>query len=186
MTILRRLAILPAAAAFAALPLLVQLAAPSAARADCMPPPPIEDAVKSAEIVFVGTVAATSNRSSWASVTVEEVWRGPDQAAQVLVKGGPGGNAATSVDRSFEVGVKYLFFPYADAGGLADNSCTSTTRWTADLAALRPADARAPVGATSGGGGIDVGGLVAPLAVTLLVAGTLLVVGLAVRSRRSD
>ena len=186
MTNLRRLALLPAAAAFAALPLFVQLAAPSAALADCMPPPPIEEALKSAEIVFVGTVAATSNRSSWASVTVEEVWRGPDQPAQVLVKGGPGGNAATSVDRSFEVGVKYLFFPYAADGGLADNSCTSTTQWSAELAALRPADARAPVGATQGGGGLDVGGLVAPFAVALLVAGALLVVGLAVRSRQSD
>ena len=128
---------------------------PSAALADCMMPPPVEQAAQTAEMVFVGTVAETSNHNSWASVVVEEVWRGPDQPAAVIVKGGPAGNMATSVDRFFEVGVKYLFFPYAgEAGDLADNSCTNTVQWSADLAQLRPADARQPLGATRNRSGL--------------------------------
>jgi hypothetical protein len=174
---LRLLRVLAAAAALAfVLP-------PSAVLADCMMPPPVEEAVQTSEIVFVGTVAETSNHNSWASVVVEETWRGPDQPAAVIVKGGPAGNMATSVDRFFEVGVKYLFFPYADeAGGLADNSCTNTVQWSADLAQLRPADARQPLGATEAQG-FDVAGVVAPLGVAMLVGGVLLVAGLLARGR---
>jgi hypothetical protein len=157
---------------------------PSAALADCMLPPPVEQAAQTAEMVFVGTVAETSNHNSWASVQVEEVWRGPDQPPAVIVKGGPEGNMATSVDRFFEVGVKYLFFPYAnDAGELADNSCTNTVQWSADLASLRPADARQPLGATEAESGFDVVGLIAPLGVAILVGGVLLVAGLLARGR---
>ena len=160
------------------------LAAPSAVFADCMMPPPVEEAAKTAEIVFVGTVAETSNHNSWASVVVEETWRGPDQPAAVIVKGGPAGNMATSVDRFFEVGLKYLFFPYADeAGGLADNGCTNTVEWTADLAQLRPADARQPLGATVAEEGFDLAGAIAPLGVAVLVGGALLVAGLLARGR---
>ena len=163
---------------------LAMLAAPSAVVADCMMPPPVEEAAQTAEMVFVGTVAETSNHNSWASVVVEEIWRGPDQPAAVVVKGGPAGNMATSVDRAFEVGLKYLFFPYADeAGGLADNSCTNTVQWSADLAQLRPADARQPLGATQAGGGFDVAGVIAPLGVAVLVGGVLLVAGLLARGR---
>jgi hypothetical protein len=172
------LASLLAAAGFAL------LATPSAVLADCMMPPPVQDAARTAEIVFVGTVAESSNHNTWASVVVEEVWRGPDQAAAVIVKGGPEGNMATSVDRFFEVGVKYLFFPHADeAGGLADNSCTNTVQWSADLAQLRPADARQPLGATQAEEGFDVAGVIAPLGVAVLVGGVLLVAGLLARGR---
>ena len=157
---------------------------PSAVLADCMMPPPVEEAAQTAEMVFVGTVAETSNRNSWASVVVEEVWRGPDQPAAVIVKGGPEGNMATSVDRFFEVGVKYLFFPYAgEAGDLADNSCTNTVQWSADLAQLRPADARQPLGATEAENGFDVASVIAPLGVAVLVGGVLLVAGLLARGR---
>jgi hypothetical protein len=158
--------------------------APSVALADCMMPPAVQDAVKSADIVFVGTVTETANRNTWASVAVEEVWRGPDQPATVLVKGGSGGDMISSVDRSFEAGTKYLFFPYLGEGGeLADNSCTNTTPWTADLAQIRPADARQPLGAAQPEGGVDVAGLIAPLGVALLVGGALLVAGLLARGR---
>lgn len=174
----RLLRVLAAAATLAfALP-------PTTALADCMMPPPVEQAAQTGEIVFVGTVAETSNHNSWASVQVEEVWRGPDQPAAVIVKGGPEGNMATSVDRFFEVGMKYLFFPYADeAGGLADNSCTNTVQWSADLAQLRPADARQPLSAPETEVGFDVGGLIGPLGVAILVGGVLLVAGLLARGR---
>ena len=178
---LRVLRVVRVVAAVAALAFVLP---PSAVLADCMMPPPVEEAAQTAEIVFVGTVAETSNHNSWASVVVEEIWRGPDQPEAVIVKGGPAGNMATSVDRFFEVGVKYLFFPYADeAGGLADNSCTNTVPWAADLAQLRPADARQPLGATEPEGGFDVAGVIAPLGVAVLVGGVLLVAGLLARGR---
>ena len=160
--------------------------APGVALADCMMPPAVEEAVQTAEIVFVGTVTATTNRNSWASVEVHEVWRGPDQPSAVVIKGGPGGNAATSVDRAFEPGVRYLFFPYVDPEiGLADNSCTSTQPWTEAMVALRPADARAPTGASPTESGFDAAGLLVPLGVAVLVGAVLLVVGLLARGRQS-
>jgi hypothetical protein len=175
---------------------LAMLAAPAIALADCMMPPPVAEAVKTAEIVFVGTVTETSNRNSWATVQVEDVWKGPDVPALVVVKGGPGGNAATSVDRTFEVGVKYLFFPYLGNStepapgrgieaevGLADNSCTNTTPWTPELADLRPADARGPIGAAPEASDFDVMSIAIPAGVALLVAGLLLGVGLLARGR---
>ena len=178
---MKALRVLRVLAAVAALAFVLP---PSAVLADCMMPPPVEEAAQTAEMVFVGTVAETSNHNSWASVVVDEVWRGPDQPAAVIVKGGPAGNMATSVDRFFEVGVKYLFFPYADeTGGLADNSCTNTVQWSADLAQLRPADARQPLGATEAESGFDVSDLIAPLGVAVLVGGALLVAGLLARGR---
>jgi hypothetical protein len=171
--------------ALAPIALLALLATPGTALADCMMPPPVEEVVESAEIVFVGTVNATTNRGTWANVTVEEVWRGPDQPSTIVVHGGPAGNAATSVDRGFEVGVKYLFFPYADAQvGLADNSCTSTQPWAEPMAALRPADARQPTGEVPAAG-FDVGGIVGPLAVAIVVGGLLFGVALLARGRDS-
>jgi len=173
-------------AAVVAWPLLLGFG-PALALADCMMPPPIEEAATTADIVFVGTVAQTTNRNSWANVEVTEVWRGPDQPRAVVVKGGPPGNAATSVDRAFETGVTYLFFPYADPElGLADNSCSSTTPWTEDLDALRPAVTREPIGAEPEAGGFDLGGILVPLGVAVIVGGALFLAGLAARGRRAD
>lgn len=160
------------------------LAAPSIVLADCMMPKPVEETMKEAEVVFVGTVTETSNRDTWASVEIDEVWKGPDQPKTVVVKGGPGGNAATSVDRTFEVGTRYLFFPLVDpAGGLADNSCTSTQAWTADLTGIRPAGAHPPTGGSPDAAGFDLGSIVGPLAVALVVAGVLFVAGFLARGR---
>ena len=173
-------------AAVVAGPLLLALA-PAIALADCMMPPPIEEAVKTADIVFVGTVAQTTNRNAWANVEVTEVWRGWSGPRAVVVKGGPPGNAATSVDRAFEPGVTYLFFPYADEElGLADNSCSPTTPWTDDLEALRPAVTRVPIGAEPEAGGFDLGGVLVPLGVAVIVGGALFLAGLAARGRRAD
>jgi hypothetical protein len=166
--------------------MLGALGSPPVVMADCQMPPAIEEAVETADIVFVGTVTQTSNRNSWASVEVEEVWKGPDQPAAVVVKGGPGGNSATSVDRAFEPGLRYVFFPYVDPTlGLADNSCTSTTQWSTELEALRPADFRQPIGAAPAEPGFDLGGLLGPLAVAVLVGGVRLGAGLLARGRQT-
>lgn len=161
------------------------LAAPGAVLADCAEPAPLEKAVGTADIVFVGTVTVATNNRRWAQVAVEEVWRGPDQPATVVVRGGPEGNMMTSVDRSFEIGRTYLFVPYIDpeTGALTDNSCTSTTEFTNDTARLRPADARKPLGAAPVDAGFDLTPLV-PVGVALAVFGILLVVGLLARGRQ--
>jgi hypothetical protein len=180
MTILRRLALLAAVASVAA---AGALARPSAALASCRLPLAIQEAVNSADIVFVGTVVGTENGNAWATVRIEEIWRGPDQPASVVVRGGPGGNTATSVDRSFEVGVRYLFFPFAGENGvLSDNACSSTTPWSAELAALRPAGARVLTPPT-GQAGFDPMSIVIPAGVALLVAALLLGAGLLARGR---
>lgn len=168
-----------------AVSLMAMLATPATSLASCAAMPDIKQAATSAEIAFVGTVTATANRGTWATVSVEEVWRGPDQPAEVVIKGGPDGNAATSVDRTFEVGVRYLFFPYTDgASGLADNNCSSTTPWSPELASLRPADARVTAGGTPTAKGFDFNSVLGPIVVAVVVAGVLLGVGLLARSRQ--
>ena len=190
MSLLRRLRAL-VALSIVATPAL--FAAPSVALADCMAPPAFEEAVKTADIALVGTVTETVNGNRWATISVEEIWRGPDLPATLLLKGGPDANAASSVDRSFEVGLRYVFFPYvADAeplpgvaaGGLADNSCTSTQAWDDSMAAFRPADAR--TGEVSNGGdaqAIDLGFIVGIGGVLLVVVAVMLGVGLLARGR---
>jgi hypothetical protein len=168
-----------------ALTALAVLGAPDVALADCAAPPPLEQAINAADIVFVGTVTSTANGNRWATVAVKEVWRGPDQPPIVLVKGGPGGNTATSVDRSFETGATYLFTPFRDGdGSLSDNSCSSTTLMSEAVAPLRPALTRTPTGAAPEAPGFDFGGLIGPIGVAVIVAGVLLLVGLLARGRQ--
>ncbi|MEA2672970.1 MAG: hypothetical protein QOI92_162 [Chloroflexota bacterium] len=160
------------------------LASPATTLASCVRPPDVKTAVASADIVFIGTVMATATENSPARVAVEEVWRGPDQPAEVLMRVGSVGDTATSVDRTVEVGVKYLFVPYLDVNGvLNDNACSSTTPWTADLMGLRPAGARLPIGGPAAAAGFDFG-ILGPLIVAVVVAGALLAVGLLARGRQ--
>lgn len=170
-----------------ALSCLVILARPATTLASCVQGPDIKAAVTSADIVFIGVVTATANERSPARIAVQEIWRGPDQPAEVLMRVGSVGNVATSVDRTVEVGVKYLFVPYLDIDGvLSDNACTSTMEWSPDLEGLRPADARAPIGGATPDAGSDFGGLIGPFVIALVVAGVLLVVGLLARGRQAD
>jgi hypothetical protein len=181
--LLKRLAL-----AFApAIAALAMFANPATTLADCAMPPDIQTAIQSSHIVFVGKVTGTANRDSWATVAVGDIWRGPEQPAEVLIKGGPAGNAATSVDRTFEVGVTYLFFPYDDpTAGLSDNSCTSTTPWKQEFGDLRPSDAHAPAAALAGAGGFDFAGVLGPIVVAVAVSGVLLAIGLLARSRQAS
>jgi hypothetical protein len=169
-------------------------AGPAVALADCMAPPPFDEAVKTADIILVGTVTATINGNRWATVAVEEIWRGPDLPVALQIKGGPDANAASSVDRAFEVGQRYVFFPYFEAdseplpgvpaGALADNSCTSTQVWNDELAAFRPADARlGEVGTTGDVMPVDLGFIAGIGGVLLVVVAVMLGVGLLARGR---
>lgn len=171
------------------------LAAPGAALADCMASPPIEIALSGADIVFVGTVTEVGNGGRWASVIVEDIWKGPDLPGTIIVRGGPEGNAASSVDRSFDAGVRYLFFPVlapqpageplpVEIAALTDNSCTSTQPLTPEIAGLRPSDARSRVIAEGNDApAFDLGFTVAIGGLVLLVFAVMLVIGLLVRGR---
>lgn len=167
----------------------VGLLAPGAALASCVMPPPLADSLNDATTIFVGTVTRTTEMDRWAEVAVEEVWKGPDVAATVMVKGGAGGNTGTSIDRTFKAGVRYLFVPQGDgADGFGDNACSPTTEWTADLQAMRPATVRAPIGGDATqdpeGAGDLISGIVGPVALVAIVSLVLLGIGLLARGRQ--
>ncbi len=124
------------------------LASPiSAARASCAPPLVIADAVAQSDVVVVGTVTATRSRDRIASVRVEESWKG-NAKGDFEVQGGPANdNEATSVDRTYAVGTRYLLFAYEPAshgspstfgGKYEDNNCSATQTWNSSLSAFRP------------------------------------------------
>jgi hypothetical protein len=99
----------------------------------------------SAAVVFVGTVMSTSNHDREATVKVESIWRGPDMLTYVRVIGTPEPSAqATSVDRTFQTGQRYLFVLGNPSSPFQDNACSATQPYTSGLASQAPADARAP------------------------------------------
>lgn len=112
---------------------------PGVAQASCAPQPPMRRAIQDAPSVFVGEVVGVTNASRWATVDVEEVWKGPDLPSEVEVRAGPVDppgpfGSASSVDRTFAPGVTYLFVPYRGKGSVFyDNACTRTTRFRPDL-----------------------------------------------------
>jgi hypothetical protein len=152
------LAILAAAAA--------ALAGAPTAQASCAPAPPLDQAIAQANVVFVGTVQSTEHDGLTANFRVEDVWKG-EVGATAVVHGGPGIAAledaarkglgvATSVDRTYEMGTRYLVVSHGKADGvLLDNICSSTQPYKDDLASFRPAGAHPPaeggsaVGSTS-------------------------------------
>ena len=109
-------------------------------------PRSIGDELAAQPVVFVGTVIYTSDQDRVARVSVEAIWRGPSMPAYVYVHGSPvsGPFTATSVDRHYQSGHRYLFVPLNDHMPFDDNSCSLTQPYTAELAALAPHDARSP------------------------------------------
>lgn len=166
---------------------LAALWAPAGALASCVPPAAGVAPWAAADAVFVGTVTSLSNGDRWATVSVEEVWQGPDLPAEVVVRGGPE-DAITSVDRTYAVGMRYVFAVMVDGGELLDNNCSGTTPVDAiDLEAARPAEIREPGrGATPPvDAGIDLGGVAGPLALAATVGGILAVTVLLARRREA-
>lgn len=102
----------------------------------------LDQQIRDAQVVFVGTVNETSSRGRIASFRVEEIWKGAPLPTEVEVRGGPDDpNAVTSVDRHFEIGMRYLVFPTGDARSFEDNNCSPTRAYTDDLDAHRPPNA---------------------------------------------
>ena len=112
--------------------------------------PDLATSIRQADAVVVGTVTATRSGGRIATVQVEEQWRGRLPAVFEL-RGGPAAdNTATSVDRSYQVGRRYLLFVTEPAahgsqgtfgGAFEDNSCSATQPFTPDLARFRPLSA---------------------------------------------
>lgn len=131
----------------ASVALALAMVAP-AAWADCAQDDrSLQQQVDEAGYVFVGTVTEVTNRGRTATFDVDEVWARPSDGAtvgsQVVVHGGPDEpNSASSVERTFEPGARYLVFPHAEDGRFTDDICTPTKRWTQELADARPATAR--------------------------------------------
>jgi hypothetical protein len=139
--------------------LLVALAAVTsapAAEASCIQAPPLRQAIDEADVVFVGTVLALDHDGRTATFRVEEIWKGT-LGETVVVHGGPGFEAiesaaargqgvASSVDRTYSAGKRYLVLPWGKSGGLLrDSICSSTQPYTDDMAGLRPATAHPPL-----------------------------------------
>jgi hypothetical protein len=154
------------------------------AAADCNLPPPIAVAVKEADIVFVGVVQALANQDRWAQVRVDEVWRGEVAVPTTEVRGGSNPRTASSIDRTYVLGGRYLFVLSFHGGELVDNQCSATTFWDPAMAAHRPAQALTAPPTTRRGldNSIDVG-LVAGAALSVALVG-LVVFGFAVAFRR--
>lgn len=151
--VIRRGVRLLPAAAFA---LVFVFAGP--AHASCAEPNPTDRAIDEAHTVFVGTVTDLQYDGLVATFRVEDVWKG-DVAGTAVVSGGPtlseleaaqaqGAGVATSVDRYYDRGQRYLVVSYArDGDALLDNDCSATQPLTSDLDRYRPASARGPVAA---------------------------------------
>lgn len=164
-------------------------AAPAPALADCQMAPPTEEAVRTADLVFVGSVTAIANGGRSASVRVEEVWRGGEMPAEVTVLGGTEPAQAMEDDRTFEAGVRYVFLPFVVDGQLVDNICTATAPWVEGFAAVRPADARTPLPSateTAAGPFAPVADLALPLLTALLIGGSAVAVAVVVSRRRAS
>lgn len=161
----------------------VLAAAPAPAFADCQMAPRIEGAVRTAGLVFVGSVTAIANGGRSASVRVEEVWRGGEMPADVTVLGGTEPAQPMEDDRTFEAGVRYVFFPFVVDGQLVDNICTATAPWIEGFAAARLADAWPPLpsaSAAASGPFAAVADLALPLLTALLIGGAAVAVAVAV------
>jgi hypothetical protein len=131
--------------------LLWALPVPFAA-ASCAAGKPFAQAVTTADVVFVGTVLATTDGDRLARVRVEAVWRGFSFPTVVLVNGrytGPGAPPdhpgwASSEDRHYVLGQRYLFLPLNGVSPFQDSPCTLTRLYTADLARDAPAAVSTP------------------------------------------
>lgn len=166
--------------------LAAALLVPAPASASCAVLPGSEEQWKTADSVFVGTVIGVENNARWAKVSVEEIWIGPDQAAEVIVRGGSeDAGTASSVDRQYEVGIRYLFAVMVVDGTLQDNACSGTTPVEViDLDSMRPADSRVPGAAPEAPDpGLDLGGLAAPVLIVSVIGGLLLATVLLARRR---
>jgi hypothetical protein len=117
----------------------------------CAEAPPIAEVVATANVAFIGTVAAVTDEEREATVDVTRVWKGGPLPSRVHVRGNVATQAKvhTALDKTYAQGAQYLFLPTAGASpSFAETACSSTALLSSELAALAPA----------GGGDPPVGG----------------------------
>ena len=182
-----------------ALTLFVTLAlvggGPAPALASCLAPPfgpggspDLGAQLAAAPVVFVGTVISTKNNDRVAAVRVESVWKGSGIHSVVTVVGTPDQqSAATSVDRTFTAGGRYLFVPSSPGSPFSDSNCSATRLYTRELDTLRPLTALPPLAGGDAPEPMGLGDVPAGTWVSVLGAGlVVLVIGvvLFLRHRR--
>jgi hypothetical protein len=120
-------------------------------QASCARAPSLQEQLAASPLVFVGTVAFTSDNDRVARVKVESIWKGPDLPAYVDVHGSPvsGWFAFSSVDRTFRTGERDIFVLFSDRQPLQDDSCSATQPYTAEVAAFAPSNAQQPAPPTA-------------------------------------
>lgn len=151
------------------------------AGASCATAGPIAQQLQAATVVFVGRVVTTTNKGRTANVRVEQVWKGAPVYDRVTVKGGPDGDGvASSVDRAFNAGGRYLFVPTREGGQFRDNACSATVEYSGALAPFAPDTVTLPRRTSTGSSGVARQGAIA-LAVVL--AGVLLSIAASRRRR---
>jgi len=135
---------------FATALLSLTLAGGANAAASCVQPKALPEEIAAAKTVFVGTVVFTWDGDRRARVHVESVWRGAALSAYVEVHGSPadGMFSATSVDRTYRAGERYLFVLFGDSQPFQDNICTSTQVYTEAFDAYAPANPTSPMNPT--------------------------------------
>jgi len=102
-------------ASIAGLAVAAVLLAAAPAQASCVQPP------LASPHRFAGTVTAVSNAGRTATVRTDN-----GRTVTVVGSDADGPNAATSVDRAYQVGVRYEFHPINDTSPYRDNACTAT------------------------------------------------------------
>jgi hypothetical protein len=156
------------------------LLAPAPAEASCATAGPVQQRLQEATVVFVGRVVTTTDKGRTARVRVEQVWKGAPVSDRVTVKGGPEGEGvASTVDRSFTPGVRYLFVPTRDGGQFRDDACSATVEYSGALAQFAPDTVTLPRRSSTGSSGLARQGAIA-LAVVL----TAVVLSVAASRRR--
>src|ERR1700730_14047415 len=125
------------------------------AGASCATAGPIAQRLQAATVVFVGRVVTTTNQGRTARVRVEQ-GRKAAPVSDLLTgkRGSDGTGVASSVDRSFNAGARYLFVPTRDGGQFRDNACSATVEYSGALAPFAPDTVTLPRRTSTGSSGV--------------------------------
>jgi len=167
-----------------------------AAQASCFRPPDVEADLESSDLVFVGLATDLATENRWVMVRIEERWKGDPGGDRAEVRAGPGGGtggqAATSIDRTYVAGERYLVFAsdlsrrpgagvdFCAGARWVDSACSATRPYESSLDRFRPAANAGPVSYESGG---SVATAVILGAVVILAAGAMVAAALRRLSR---
>jgi hypothetical protein len=119
------------------------------AHAACATPPDVARSIEAADVVFIGRVMEVSDLNRIATMTVVEIWKGPDLISPVVVSGSISGEKAVGPsDRTYLPGETYLVVPFGRRSPFLDEACTATRLYPFANGAI-PAQFQAAAGATT-------------------------------------